>query len=322
MTLREPPKQHTPSRTLGRFLGLVILVAVAGVAIYTAVTNQLADETEDRRMAGFDLDDAAVVDGFRLNVVDDGGGPEPVVILHDFDVTGGMILEDLSASLGESYHGVRIDLPGFGYSDRIPAVGTSHTVGAMAERIAAVIDDRSNGPVPVIGIGLGGEVAAELAHSHSDVVSGVVMVDVDFWADPTFEERLESLVWVGKAATYTWETGGRLAADNWAPHCEDGGWCPSDAQLIERETIIKIEDTTQSLWSFRRTPPAALAPSNLTEISVSAAYVWSTSEEVSQETVDRMVDGWAGLQVFESATYAAHLEDPETVAEALAAVAG
>lgn len=322
MSLREPPKQGAPSRVAARLLVLLVLVVVAGLVIFTVVTNQRVDLTEDRSTSALELDDSVVIDGIRLNIVEDDGGPQPVVILHDFDATGGLTLEELSSSLGDGFHGVRIDLAGFGYSDRLPEPGPNHTVAVMAEMIAAVIDDRFTSPVPVIGVGLGGQVAAELAHTYPNIVGGVVMVDVDFWATPSTVETLEGLPWMGRAATFTWETGGRFALDEWAPHCDTGGWCPSEDQLARRAMIIELQNTTDSLWSFRRTPPAALAPANLSEISVPGAYVWSTSAETPQETVDRIADGWPGLEVFESATYAAQLEDPASVAQALQAVVG
>lgn len=322
MSLQKPPSQDRPSRAAARILVLLILAASAGVVIYTAVTNQRADLTEDRRTAGLELEDSVTIDGIRLNIVEDEGGPEPVVILHDFEVTGGLTLDDLSASLGDAYHGVRIDLPGFGYSDRLPSQGPQHTVAVMAQNIAAWLEERYGEPVLVIGVELGGQIAAELAHTYPATVEGVVMVDVDFSARPSFEESLQALPWLGKAATFTWETGGRYALDNWAPHCEMGGWCPTDAELAERATIVKLEDTTDSLWSFRRTPTAALAPANLSEISTPAVYVWSTSGDVPQDSVDRIADEWAGIQVSESATFAAHLEDPATVAAALSSLTG
>jgi pimeloyl-ACP methyl ester carboxylesterase len=322
MSLQKPPSSETPSRTAARLIVLLVLAAIAGFVIYATVTIQRADLTEDTRIEALELDDTVTVDGLRLNIVEDEGGPDPVVILHDFDVTGGLTLDDVSSALGEDHHGVRLDLQGFGYSVRITDPGPEHTIAVMAQNVAAVIEDRYGRAVPIIGVGLGGEVAAELAHTYSDVVTGVVVVDVDFESDPTLEESLQGLPWMGKAATFTWETGGRYALDNWSPHCEIGGWCPNNAELAERATIVTLEGTTDSLWSFRRTPSAALAPANLSEIDVPAAYVWSTSGDVDQETVDAIAGEWAGLQVFESATFAAHLEDAATVASALSSLAG
>ena len=319
--LEAPPKTDTATRLVARLITLVILALGAGIAVYTAVTNQRADLTEDVRPVTLELDDTTVTDGFRTNVRQDPGGDTPVVILHDFDVAGGLILEDLSTGLGSDFHGVRIDLPGFGYSSRMPTEGAHHTVAGMADRLAAVLEERFNEPVLIVGIGLGGQVGAELALTYAHLVDGLVMVDVDFWAEAEFPQSLQSIPWVGKAATFTWETGGRFALDSWSPHCADDGWCPTREQVSVRSVIVEVERTTDSLHAFRRTHSAALAPSNLDHISVPVAYVWSTEGQVPQDTIDRITDEISGLSVTESSTFQAHLEDPSTIATALAEVA-
>lgn len=319
--LEAPPKSETPSKLVARFLTLIILAAGAGIAVYTAVTNQRADLTEDIRPVNLELDDTTVIEGIRTNVRQDPGGDTPVVILHDFDVTGGLILEELSLGLGEGFHGVRIDMPGFGYSSRMPSEGPHHTVAGLADLIAPVLEERFTAPVLIVGVGLGGQVGAELALTYAHLVGGFVMVDTDFWSEPGFPRSLESIPWVGKAATYTWETGGRFAVDTWAPYCGDDGWCPSREQLSVRSVIVEVENTTDSLHASRRTHSAALAPSNLDHIAVPAAYVWSTDGPVPDDTVDRMVEEMPGLVVLEADVFQAHLEDRATVASALAEVA-
>jgi pimeloyl-ACP methyl ester carboxylesterase len=320
--LQAPPKTETPSRLVARFLTLLIFAAGAGIVVYTAVTNQRADLAEDIRPVNLELDDTTVVDGFVTNVRVDDGGATPVLILHDVDVTGGLVLEELSAALPETHHGVRLDLPGFGYSTRMPEPGPEHTVAGLADRLVPVLEERFAEPVTIIGVGLGGEVGAELALSYPHLVSGVVMVDVDFWSREPFPASLQSIPWVGKAATYTWQTGGRFALSHWAPYCEDGGWCPSDEQRSVRSVIIEIENTTDSLHAFRRTHEAALAPSNLDQISVPMTYVWSTGGRVTQEIVDRLQESIPGLVVSESEAHQAHLEDPATVVAAMGLLSG
>lgn len=320
--LEPPPKTEAPSKLVARFLTLVIFTAGAGIAVYTAVTNQTADIAEDIRPVNLGLEDTTVIDGLRTNVRVDEGGPTPVVILHDDDVTGGLILDRLSNALGDEYHGVRLDLPGFGFSSRLPFEGSHHSVAGMADLIAPVLEERFAEPVLVIGVGLGGEVAAELALTFAHLVDGLVMVDVDFWSDPSFNTSLQTLPWLGKAAVYTWETGGRYGLTNWSPYCGEGGWCPTVEQASVRSVIVEIERTTDSFVAFRRTRDAALAPANLASISVPAAYVWSTEGEVGQDTIDRLTEEMPGIEVVESGTFQAHLEDADTVAGALAVVAG
>lgn len=318
--LQAPPKEVKPSRIAARFVTLIIFASAAGVVIYTAVVNQQADVAEDVRPVNLDLEDTTVIDGFLTNVRQDAGGASPVVVLHDADIAGGLILDELSMGLGEGYHGVRIDLPGFGFSTRMPTEGPHHTVARLAQRLAPVLEERFEAPVLVVGVGLGGEVGAELALTRPDLIDGVVMVDVDFWSESRFPASLEGLPWFGKAATYTWETGGRFALPSWAPHCDEGGWCPTAEEVSIRSLIVEIQDTTDSLYGFRSTPDAALAPSNLSEITVPMAYVWSTEGPISEDTVDRLRRELPSLSVTESSTFQAHLEDPPTVASALSSI--
>ena len=299
---------------------LLILAVTAGLIIFAATTNQRIDLTEDLRAVTLELSNPSEIDGLTINVVEDAGGSVPVVLLHDADVTGGLILSDVSASLPDPYAGVRLDLPGFGYSDRIVSEGPGHTVAGIAEVVAGVLEERYSSGVLVAGVGLGGEVGAELAVTYPHLVAGLVMVDVDFWAGDAFETTLQGAPWVGRAATYTWETGGRFSIDNWMPYCEVGGWCASPEQLAERAVIVTIEGTTDSFHGFRQTAEAASAPANLADITAPTAYVWSTSGEVPPETVDRLGEEIASLTVIESDSYQAHLEDPTTVVSAVAAV--
>jgi pimeloyl-ACP methyl ester carboxylesterase len=320
--LQAPPKQETPSRLVARLLMLIILVGVVGLLVYTAVTNQRIDLVEDIRTSGLELDDPAEVNGVTVNVEDDGGSGTPVVILHGVDIAGTLNLEPLAESLSDAYRPVRIDLPGFGYSDRIPIESYAHTTAGMADTVSAIIGERFSTRVVVVGAGFGGEVAAELAHSHPDLVLGAVMVDVDFWSPANSIERtLERLPWIGKTATYTWETGGQFALDNWSPYCEEGGWCPSSEEESLRAFIVEIADTTVSLHEFLRTEDAALASANLEDITVPLAYVWSTEGVIEAETVDRVSDEAGEVVVVESATFQAHLEDYDSIAAGIEAVA-
>lgn len=322
MSLQAPPKNESPSRAVGRIVFLIALALGAGAVIYTAVTNQRIDLTEDRRAEALDLEDTTVVDGVLMNVVDAGTGEVPVVLLHDVDVTGGLILDELSTALGaEGYRAVRVDLPGFGYSERLPNEGAVHTAAGTGDLVAGLLEERFSEPVHIVGVGFGGKVGAELAHTYPQLVAGLVMVDVDFWGRASFEVGLQELPWVGRAATYTWETGGRFAVESWSPYCEAGGWCPTDTQLAARSEVIQIVDTTDSIWAFRRTPAAGVAPANFADITVPAVFVWSTSGDVAEENVERVADEFAGLTVVESDSFQAHLEDPGSIVEAITLLA-
>ena len=131
---------------------------------------------------------------------------------------------------------------------------------------------------------------------------------------------MQRLPWVGTAATYTWETGGRFAVDDWSPYCDEGGWCPTRDEIGLRSFIVSIEDTTNSLHEFIRTHDAAVAPANLGDITVPVAYVWSRDGVVPFDTVERMEEEIPGLVFLESPTYQAHLEDPASISAAVRAL--
>ena len=75
----------------------------------------------------------------QLNVVTQGEGTMPVVLLHDADVAGGVTWDGVVAGLDPRFAVMRVDLPGFGLSERLPTEGSRHTVASMAEEVADVI---------------------------------------------------------------------------------------------------------------------------------------------------------------------------------------
>lgn len=319
--LRPPPKQDTPSRVFLRIVVLVLLVIGAGTAIWTQVTRDRIGLIEDVALEDLDIQPVVTAAGTQLNVVTQGEGTIPVVLLHDADVAGGVTWDGVVAGLDPRFAVMRVDLPGFGLSERLPTEGSRHTVASMAEDVADVIRQTYGDRVVIAGVGLGGEVGAEIAATQPGLVSGLVMVDVDFYKDETWVERVEKLPWVGTAATYAFETAGPLANDRWAPNCGAGGWCPSSSQSAARDLAESIVDTSASIRAFRRTPAASQVPSKLGEISVPTQYLWSQSGGVPRESVDRIQDAMPSA-AFEAVPEAwrAHLDSPEKVAAAISSL--
>lgn len=320
--LRPPPKADAPSRVLLRIVVLILLVVAAGIIVWTAVTRQRMDLIEDVFLEDLELDRLVTVDGTGLNVVREGEGPVPVVLLHDIDVAGGVTWDGVVARLDPTLEVMRIDLPGFGLSERIPTEGGRHTVASMAEQLAGVIEQSIGRPVIIAGVGLGGEVGAEIAVTQPELVAGLVMVDVDFYKPDGWSEFVQKLPWVGTAATFALETAGPFAGDRWAPNCETGGWCPTRSQVEARDLAERVIDTAESIRAFRRTPAASQVPSKLSEITAPVSYLWSQQGDVPRESVDRVQEALpaADFEVLAD-DWKAHLDSPEAVAGAIAAMA-
>jgi pimeloyl-ACP methyl ester carboxylesterase len=322
MTLRKPPGQQ-PTRSAGRVLLLLLLLILAGVAVWAAVTGQRIDLLERTRHRDLELADPVEVGELVINLTKERAGSPQLVLIHDADVAGGILWDGVVAELPEEIGVARIDLPGFGLSSRMPEPGPQHTVAEMAEVVFKALGARFTGEAILAGVGLGGEVAAEVAVAHPELVSGLVLVDVDFWGEDDWVDLLEGLPWLGRAFTYTFETGGALSADRWAPHCEEGGWCPTPEQSETRDLRETLEDTSDSVYSFARTAPASQVPSRLDQVTVPVVYVHSTKGAVPEESVDRIADEeLPEITVVEVDAWQAHLETPADVASAIVTVAG
>jgi pimeloyl-ACP methyl ester carboxylesterase len=303
-------------------LVLVLLVLVAGVIVWTAVTEQRIDLIEDVALDELELEPFVTSDGTELNLISEGDGPVPLLLLHDIDVAGSVIWDGVAARLDPVFTVVKVDLPGFGLSERIPVEGRRHTVASMAEQISEVIEQDFQQPVLVAGVGLGGEVGAEIAATRADLVSGLVMIDVDFYKPAGWDEIVQKVPWVGKAATFALETAGPFAAGRWAPNCEADGWCPTQSQVEARDLAETIIDTSASIQAFQRTPSASQVPSQLSAITAPVIYLWSQQGEVPRESVDRVQESLpdAGFEVLADA-WKAHLDRPSEVAAAIGTLA-
>ncbi len=302
---------------VARFIGLILLLALAGSAIWAVVTNQRIDLIEVTPTDALDRTAFTTTDGTALAFVQEGSGAVPVVLLHDFDVAGGVLWDGVVASLGDQVTALRVDLPGFGLSDRVPEEGSTHTVAVMAEMVSEVVGDRFEGPVVFAGVGLGGEVAAEIAVIHPEIVSGLVMVDVDFDRSDGWVEFMERLPLYGRPMTFSFEGGGRFSANRWAPNCDSGGWCPTQDQVARRDIAETVANTSESLRAYRRTPAASLVPSKLNEIAAPTYFVWSQEGDVPRESVDAVLEALPDMQVEVVPAWKAHLESPEVVATAI-----
>lgn len=321
MSLTPPPKARKTTRTFRNLLALTLLFVVVAAIIWAVATNGLVEANEDIAFDSLIIETRAVYEGTTVNVVEEEGGAAPVILLNDYDIAGGVVWDGVVAALGEDYFAVRVDLPGFGMSDRVPEESAEHTVASMASVVAALIEDRYEAPVVVAGVGLGGEVAAELAVVKPELVKGLVMIDVDFWEPRSWLTTGQSLPYLGSAITYTFVAGGRYGSDEWAPWCDQGGWCPTESQLSSRSLAASIIDTTASLRSFVRTNPASLVPSDLGVITAPTVFVWSAKGDVPETSVDNVGAAMTvELEVDRVDAFQAHLERPSSVAKAVDAV--
>jgi pimeloyl-ACP methyl ester carboxylesterase len=319
--LEPPPRDETPSRIFARFAVLLIMLGLFSVFVWAAVTNQRIPLVEDLRIDAVEGVDLEVTDGVTFGVDDRGVGDTPVFLFHGVNIAGGVVFESLVDSFDGEVRTVAVDLPGFGFSTRFPSKGLHHTVRGMAERLVAVIEARADGPVIVAGVGLGGEVAAELAATRPDLVAGLVMIDVDFYGSTdSMVQSLERLPWLGNAVTYAFEVSGPFSEPSRHPYCEEGGWCLSPQQSEIRDLAGQVIGTSDSLQAFRSTSEASNVPARLIDITVPTVVVWSEKGPVPEDSIDRLVDAIPDARFEAFDVYEAVHEEPDRVADAIASL--
>jgi pimeloyl-ACP methyl ester carboxylesterase len=134
--------------------------------------------------------------GVRLRVVEEGAGPA-LLLLHGLYMDHST-WDELGAALGDDFHKVAPDLPGFGVSEKPPPHRFAYDVETIAEAIVDLYAGVGLGPAAIVGHGLGGAVAIAIAARHAELCSRLVLVDAICHSnDPDVATRLASLPFVG-----------------------------------------------------------------------------------------------------------------------------
>jgi pimeloyl-ACP methyl ester carboxylesterase len=153
-------------------------------------------------------------EGLELNCVDWEGSGEPILLLHGGTLTC-HTWDLVCLAMRDRYHCVALDLRGHGNS----AWADSYTMDAYVNDVAAVVADFGWAMVHMVGMSLGGIIAAQYAASARSRAASLAMVDVapnvdfgavgpmrDFMSRPIADLTLDQLV---EAAVDAGARGGR-----------------------------------------------------------------------------------------------------------------
>ena len=165
------------------------------------------------------------VNGVEIYYEDVGSGPA-VVLIHGL----GSSTRDWERQIGplsRSWRFIAIDLRGHGRSDKPPG---PYSLSDFAGDVAAVIDHLGVGPVPVVGISLGGMTAFQLAADRPELVSRLMAVN----ALPSFDVAELGRLQVALRKLVTQFLGMEKIAEILAPKL-----FPDEDMAEEREMLIE-----------------------------------------------------------------------------------
>jgi pimeloyl-ACP methyl ester carboxylesterase len=245
------------------------------------------------------------IDGLRMAYTLCGDGP-PVLLLHGWTCNQ-RFWEPQIEALSTDHRVLAPDFRGHGESD-VPINGC--TLARLAEDVHEMMWALDMAPAAVVGHSMGGMVAQQLALSHPEDLSALVLVATAA-ADP--DGQLIS----GRIASDAVEAGYRDAFLRYFP-----GWFPADgdpdlrewvrSQMLrtpERVALGLVEDYRD--FDFRNDLPGIRVPA----LVVAASSDVSTAPARSQE-IARLIPG-AKLVTIERAGHFVHLERPREVNAAL-----
>jgi pimeloyl-ACP methyl ester carboxylesterase len=146
---------------------LAVLAINAGLLLFTLLSVRRAEAAVPPVGRFIDLP------GARLHVVERGQGAA-LLLVHGLAGQLRHFTYDIVDRLAAHHHVVAVDRPGSGYSTRTP--GTSATLSAQADILAALIDHLQLDRPVLVGHSMGGAVALALAQRHPEQVAGLALI--------------------------------------------------------------------------------------------------------------------------------------------------
>lgn len=252
----------------------------------------------------------AAANGTRLYYEVSGSG-HPLVLVHGFSLDTRMWDEQLDA-FARRYQVIRYDVRGYGKSD-VPGSNPYY----HADDLAALLDQLDVQKAHVLGLSLGGAIAAEFVLAYPERASSFIAVDPVIWGyewSPEYGASLGAL----------WEAAGREGIEGaralWLKH-------PMFEAALEREGVARrlVQIVTEySGWHWDHDDPGKLpervAFTRLEEIDVPTLAIVGERDVPDFHTITGIMSARirdARKVVLPGVGHMPNMEDPASFSEAV-----
>ena len=240
------------------------------------------------------------VAGLDINIRESGEG-KPLVILHRS--TGYLEWDSFANKLSESFHVIYPDLPGFGNSERPDWARESRDLSIVMVELFKVLDIKD---ITLVGLGLGGFIAAELATMN--------------------QERLSSIVLISPAGIKPDE--GEILDQMLIEHADYIRHGLADPSHFENKFGDEVHPDIQDIWEFSRIMTARISwspymfnrrlPHLLNIITVPTLIIFGNSDTVipytvGQQFINNLSNGQ--LKVIDGGGHLIEWEMPDKISE-------
>jgi pimeloyl-ACP methyl ester carboxylesterase len=180
-------------RALKRVLLAIVIVVLGTLAVFRVLS--LARESETAAEAAPKSGHFVPAGDIKIYVQEDGPQTgQPVVFIHGFGAWSETWKKTTSVLAANGFHTVALDVPPFGFSEKITNGAFSRQ--EQAQRILRVMDALQLKPVILVGHSVGGRPTVEVALTAPDRVKSLVLVDpaFGFGSNGQFEENHPSVL--------------------------------------------------------------------------------------------------------------------------------
>ena len=257
-------------------------------------------------------------DGIEIHVVEQGTGA-PAVMVQGLGYAAWAWREQ-SAAVARVARAIVMDNRGTGQSDKPPA---PYSIEQMADDVAAVIEDASDGPATVVGASMGGYIAMELALRRPDLVKALVLVATTIGGPDA--------VGVPEETLSAWRENAHLPAPEFAratmPISLSAGWPEQNPDRFEELLAARLEHPTPpEAWRAQFDACEKFLATGLPEgdIAVPSYIVHGTTDRVvpyENAAVIKSRIPQAEVRTMEGSGHLCWLERPEEVNRLLVEVA-
>lgn len=258
--------------------------------------------------------------GVSTAVLEGGDGP-PVVVLHG---QGGFAAQcmPLVAGIVATHHVVAPDLPGLGASEMHGRKPDPPTVMTW---LAELIDKACDAPPALVGMSLGGAIAARFAIDHGDLIARLVLINAGGLGGRPTPGALLALI--RHNAHPTERSLARLRAyvmldPERARHNAGDRWDPLHTYMLELARTPSVRTANKRLLRELGIPP--IPPHDLARIAVPTTLIWARHDRVMRLRYAEQASaryGWP-LIVIDDAGHVVFAEQPDATLRAVRSALG
>ena len=251
------------------------------------------------------------VNGVSLHYEEAGSGP-PLLLIHAFPV-GRRMWEPQIAALARRHRVIAYDVRGFGLSDA-PRAPAAYSQALSVEDARGLLQALGAAPAAVCGLSMGGNIALNLALTHPEAVTRLILCDTGAGSEDAaaFKTRCEEYA---QAAEQSVESFFEAVMSTWPVFSDFGGQGERHRALLRDRVMAQpsrgIALTARHALATRK-PVYALEP-GMKSLRTPTLVAYGTRDEACVQSSEFMAATIPGAQIWRvpNATHFINLDEPD-----------